>query len=491
MLYEVGVVWTIGLMGKYSRLGSNTVLVFIGNAGSKLIGLLMLPFYTRCLSIEDYGTTDIINVYVTFLLSVVSCCIAESIFIFPKGQNYKKQREYLSSGLAFLVIAFLITGIIFTGVSIATDYYSIENSFTQNIWLIYALLIAQLCQQLFQQFTRSIDRIMVFSVAGIVLTISSAVLSFFLIPRFGVVGFVLSLVLANWVTTVYSLFCSAAYRFISLSAIRWERCREMLLYSIPLIPNGIMWWLVSALNRPIMEANLGMHAIGIFAVANKFPALLSMVFAVFSTSWQISVIEEYGKEGFNEFYNKIYKYVVLILVLLFIVITLCSKMLIYIFASSEYIDAWIYIPILTLGTVFSAISSMSGVVFSAVKTSKYFFYSSIWGATTAVLLNVLLIPYWGLMGAAISVLLSFAAMALSRILYSRKYIALRNNNSLSIMILLSILILILTVYISSNRILYYTSVMLVTMFILLINKDICIDFRVMYNKIRKRNEALH
>lgn len=111
------------------------------------------------------------------------------------------------------------------------DYYSIENSFTQNIWLIYALLIAQLCQQLFQQFTRSIDRIMVFSVAGIVLTISTALLSFFLIPRFGVVGG-LSLVLVNWVTAVYSLFCSAAYRFISLPAISWERCREMLLYYV-------------------------------------------------------------------------------------------------------------------------------------------------------------------------------------------------------------------------------------------------------------------
>ena len=302
-------------MARYSRLGKNTVLVFIGNAGSKLVGLLMLPFYTRCLSVEDYGTTDIINVYVTFLLSIVSCCIAESIFIFPKGQTYEKQREFLSSGLAFLIIAFLVTGIIFAGVSIVADCYSIENSFTQNIWLIYALLIAQLSQQLFQQFARSIDRIMVFSVAGIVLTVGTALFSFFFIPRLGVVGFVLSLVLANWVTTAYSLFCSTAYRFISLPAISWERCREMLKYSIPLIPNGIMWWLVSALNRPIMEANLGMHAIGIFAVANKFPAILTMIFAVFSTSWQISVIEEYEKDGYSHFFNSVFRIVILFMIL--------------------------------------------------------------------------------------------------------------------------------------------------------------------------------
>lgn len=53
-------------MGKYSRLGKNILLVFIGNVGSKLIGLLMLPFYTRWLSVEDYGVTDVISVYVSF-----------------------------------------------------------------------------------------------------------------------------------------------------------------------------------------------------------------------------------------------------------------------------------------------------------------------------------------------------------------------------------------------------------------------------------------
>ena len=115
---------------------------------------------------------------------------------------------------------------------------------------------------------------------------------------------------------------------------------------------------------------------------------------------------------------------------------------------------------------------------------------SVWGAMTAVLLNFLLIPYMGLMGAAISVLLSFAAMALSRILYSRRYIELRNNSSLLIMILLSVLILILTICLSSNRVLYYVFVLLVTISILLINRNICADFRVIYNKIRKRNEVL-
>ena len=93
-------------MGKYSRLGKNTLLVFIGNAGAKLIGLLMLPFYTRWLSVEDYGTTDIITVYVTFLMYIVTCSLAEAIFVFPKGAEREKQKSYFSSGVAFLCFSF-------------------------------------------------------------------------------------------------------------------------------------------------------------------------------------------------------------------------------------------------------------------------------------------------------------------------------------------------------------------------------------------------
>ena len=78
-------------MNKYTRLGKNTALVFLGNAGSKFIGLLMLPFYTRWLSIEDYGLTDIITVYVTFLIGIVA--LVNLYLYFPKIKRKKFKRN--------------------------------------------------------------------------------------------------------------------------------------------------------------------------------------------------------------------------------------------------------------------------------------------------------------------------------------------------------------------------------------------------------------
>jgi len=119
-------------------------------------------------------------------------------------------------------------------------------------------------------------------------TLLTAICSFILIPLKGVVGYVLSLILANLFTGVYSFFFSGSYKYCSPGSVNNEYCREMLQYSVPLIPNGVMWWLVNALNRPIMETYVGLHGIGLFAVANKFPGIIAMIFTIFVSSWQIS-----------------------------------------------------------------------------------------------------------------------------------------------------------------------------------------------------------
>ena len=88
-------------MGKYRRLGKNALLMFLGNIGSKSLSFLMLPFYTSFLSVADYGTVDLIQVYVQLLVGICTCTLTEAIFVFPKGQDFSKQQTYFTSGAVF------------------------------------------------------------------------------------------------------------------------------------------------------------------------------------------------------------------------------------------------------------------------------------------------------------------------------------------------------------------------------------------------------
>lgn len=469
-------------MGKYSRLGKNTILVFIGNAGAKLIGLLMLPLYTRWLSVEDYGTTDIINVYVTFVMSIVSCCIAESLFIFPKDQNVEKQKKYFSSAVFFAAIALGVYAVFSAGLQLGAKSTNWHNSFVDNVWLIYGLMAATMLQQMSQQFVRSIDQMKVYSATGIVLTVLTALFSWFFIPSYGVKGFVWAMIGANALAAVFSLTFSKALIFFSFRAIDKHHLKEMLAYSVPLIPNGIMWWLVGALNRPLMENYLGMHAIGIFAVANKFPGIVVMVFNIFITSWQISVIEEYKKEGFEKFYNSVLRIILLGLFIVFVVVSVFSKIFVKLFATTDFSEAWIYISVLALGSVMQCLSAFFGTVFSAARISKYFFYSSIWGAITAIVLNFILIPWLGTMGAALATLLSFTSMALSRLAYSWRFVKLSGTRNLLVSIFLFVMIPNVILGIKS-QIVMYISIAIILIVYFYCNRNVCMQ---LFNKFKNK-----
>lgn len=410
-------------MGAFERLGKNTALIMIGNVSSKILALLMLPLYTSWLSAEDFGTTDIITVYTTLLIGVVSCCIAEAIFVIPKGQDIAALKKYFTSGLYFLFVSTVIAGFVFWFAHCIFVYYSVVNSFSSNLLYIYSILVTGILSTYFQQFSRSIDKIAIYSIVGIVSSVSIALFSIMLIPRYGVYGFVCATILSNIVNVIYITVAAKAYRYVDLKMYDWNRLKELLLYSIPLIPNSLMWWFANAANKPILEHYCGLTSVGLLAVASKFPGFLNILLTAFNSSWVISVIEEYQKKDFTKFFNKGLEFFVFVLTVSASLICIFSDLITIVFISSvDYYESWIYMAMLALSTVFSCISGLVGAVFSAVKKSKYYFYSSIWGAGASIGFNLLLIRYFNLWGAVIATTLSMAVMMISRILYSREYV---------------------------------------------------------------------
>lgn len=407
---------------KYKRLVKNTLWILVGNTGSKVLAFLLLPFYTRWLGTEGYGLSDLIGTYSSMLIGLITLCTADGIFVFTKNRSSDEQREYYSSALVFTFALFLIWIAVMAGTSFVCQQLDIRNSFIDNIWFVMGVVLSTFLQNYTQQFVISLEKMKVYSLTGIILCLTTFVLSFLLIPQYGVYGYIMSLVLSNILTAAYSFIFSKSWRYLRFRSFRFNRAKELLAYSIPLIPNSIMWWLVQALNRPIMESELGYSAIGIYAVANKFPGIVTMIFSLFAISWNISVFEEYKKPGFETFYTKIFRAIFFVITCGTIVLCLCSQLMVTLFAAPEFMEAWKYMVILMIGAMIACLSSFWGTMFAVVKQSKYFFYSSVWGAVVSIVANFLLIPTMGLYGACFSVVISYMAMALSRYMYSRKFI---------------------------------------------------------------------
>ena len=261
----------------------------------------------------------------------------------------------------------------------------------------------------------------------------------------------------------------------------------MLLYSVPLIPNLVIWWMIGALNRPVMELNLGMDSIGLFAVANKFPSILAIIFSIFISSWQISVIEEFKKPGYKEFYNKILRTLFFALTIISCIIGITSKYIVSLTVDRKFHEAWVYIPILCISFLFSSLSGIVGTNFLATRESKYFFYTSIWGAIASIVLNSMLIPIWGLWGTSLSIVLSHAVMAIIRVKFSWKYVKIQKLYIYIIMLLINIIVVISIYFLKSS---IYQSLVFGLSFsvLVLLNLDILKDARANILIIAKSNK---
>ena len=405
----------------------------------------MLPLYTNWLSPADYGVTDIMGVYAGLLLNVVACDVSDAIFVFPSGATDVEIKKYYSSGFFFQVFCSLLCALAF----FLLTFTGAKNIFFEYIWYVYGILISNLFQKYAQDFCRGINKMSVFSFTGIVQSVSIALFSILLIPRTGVYGFAAAMIIANTMTGIFAFFYSRSYRFLSVFMFDWTYLKRMLKYSIPLIPTAVMWWLVSSLNRPLLEQYVGMFAIGLYAVANKLPNVLNMVFGLFQQAWNITAIEEFAKEDFSVYYNKMFRTVFDMQVLLCMVLVLFSKLFVMLFTSAEYMEAWRYVPLLCLSVLFSNTSAFVGSVFTAMRKSNYIFVSTIFGGVGAIVFNYLLIPQYGLLGACMAIILSHSLSMVSRIFFSMRFVEFRGKGVIVYNIL--IIILLYLVSLMENR----------------------------------------
>jgi O-antigen/teichoic acid export membrane protein len=470
-------------MGKYSRLGKNALWVLIGNFGTKLISFIMLPFYTSWLSREDYGISDMMNVYVIIVMSIATCCLADAIFVFPKDQPEEKQKKYFTTGIYCSLIGIFFTGIIFFLFS-KWDNGS-DTVFNNYLLYIYLFIIITFVQTYFQQFTRSIDKMNVYVFAGLFSTCVSVVFSFLLIPKHGLIGWIWTQIIVEILACIYIFLHGGLYRYFSIKAWHIFSAKEMLRYTIPVIPNTTMWWLINSSNRFFIEKYRGLEEIGIFAVANKFPAIIVLLYNIFSISWQISVLEEYNKDGYVKFYNQVARTLFLMIVFAVLAISIFSYWLTYFFVDAKFLEAWIYIPVIALAIPFSSMSGFVGTNFMAARQTKYFFYSSVWGAAVCLIFNFITIPAWGLVGAAVGTILSHLVILLYRIKFAEQYVIMTDKRKYILTVFALILII---VVIPSDIGIFYKvfAYLLLTTTILFINSDILRTIPLILSNLKRK-----
>lgn len=406
-------------MGSESRnryLIKNTLIFTLGNIGSRMISFFLIPLYTNVLTTSQYGTVDLVTTISTVAGPMLTLNIAESVMRFGLDKDADKEKN-TQCGSIVLFIAMIV------GVILIPICQHISGVSDYAIY-VYFYVISLSASQLFLCDLRGKELLLQYSFGNILQTLMIAILNilFLLVFKMETGGYLLAYIIANFIVAIYAVIAGKGYKAFSSHKTDRYKLREMIRYSVVLIPNTFMWWIMNSSDRVMVTYMIGAAANGIYAVSYKLPTLVSTLTGIFNQAWSYSAIREEGTSDETEYNNKMFRTLAAIAFIMGLGLLLLTKPFLKIYVSDSYYEAWKYTPFLIIGCVYLTLGTFMATSYTVHKDSFGYLFSGLFGATFNILLNFILIPVIGVYGAALATCISYIAVFIFRVFHTRKYI---------------------------------------------------------------------
>lgn len=456
-------------MGKYKKLVGNSAVFAAGNLGSKLISFIMVPLYTYYLTTQEYGTVELITTTISLLLPMVSFGIGVGVLRYALEKDI--DNAIVVSNSIALTLGSLLIGIIIT------PFLKMIGLFEGSVTLFAFLLLLQILTQVMAQFARGNGQVKVFALNGMIKTFTIGLANICLLMYFhlGLNGYLLSLIIAEIVSLLYLTLTTPYFKLFSFNLINKSFMKELIYFSLPTIPNDVLWWFVNSSSRYFILFLMGISYNGIYAVASKIPSLISMMQSVFSQAWQISLVDERESKNREAFHETTFKYYAFLLFFCASSVMVVLKFFIRHFVADAYYISWTVTPLLLLSSIYSAFIGFYGQFYIAEKKTRGLMNTSIVSGVISIILNYVCISLFGLIGVGIAAMVSLFVGWLIRIYDTRKFIKFSVNVKTLVSYHIVIFMQIVLIFLFDNFKLIVLE-FLIWLIFLFVNKDLIISF---------------
>ncbi len=390
-------------MKRETKLIKNTGIIGLGMLCTKGVSFLLLPLYTSLLSTSDYGTVDFVFTLVSLIAYTLTLQFEQGVFryLIDCRDNKEKQKKYITTTLLFIAfitaVGVLITVIVCASVSYGYTLYLVFNV----IAVVFSSIICQIA--------RGLDKTTIYTIGSFISASSQIVFNVVFIVglKWNIGGMLTAFILGNLLCISFVAYKCRLISYFSIKSFDKTILKELLKYSLPLVPNTLCWWLINCSDRFIIVRFLGTSANGIYAIANKFPTVFSAFTRVYQMSWAENAAESSNAEDRDNYYSKIMNQSICF------IIYMCAgglALLPFIFKyliNSNYSESYYNILILLVAGVFNCWSNLYGSLFGALKHTKTIAVTTVFAAIVNVGLNLLFINKIGLYAASFSTLAAY------------------------------------------------------------------------------------
>lgn len=410
---------------RYKKLTKNTIIYSLGVFGSKFVAFFLVPLYTNVLSKSNYGVADLITTISGLLLPLFSLSLGESILFYGvKSNNQEERDKYYKTGF-LLILTSCLALIAFS------PLFLLYGSIKDYIFFLIGYSILEIIRNYLRCYTKAQDKNLFYSIDCIIYVVIVASLSILLLLvfKFGIYGYLWAYIIAEFLSIVFLLIANKGFK--KLFYIKFDKriAIEMVRYSLPLILNSISWTVANSSDKVMLEllidGEAGLESVGLYTAASKIPTMLSTIAGLFCQAWTISTYLEIGNKDAT-FYSKVFYY------FSFAMLVCCSGMLlitrpfmrIYVgfeFQPSETSPgSVVFVPFLIVATIFQSYATYFGSIIQSGGKNLFMMISTITAAIINLILNYVLIIYFGIQGACISTAVSFLIVFAMRYFFSKR-----------------------------------------------------------------------
>lgn len=394
-------------------------LIGITNLVNHIIGVILIPLFTKGRPIEDYG----VWVQITATLGLVPLVISFGLPYLPMvryiaGEKDKKRcKEILYSIWIFVLFSSIFLGFPITYVIIK---YLIKGYF-HLFKLLYMLLVLNSLVNVGLNYFRAIQKVTLYSLFMTLQTILKASgLIYALLNNWDIYNIVLTQVIAmGLICFIVGIY---VVKDIGIYLPEFKYIPNLLKFSIPLLPSVLSSWIVSSSDRYLIGYYLGVKYVGYYNPAYSLGSLLNFVIAPLAVLLPATLSKLYEAGKIREV--KVYLqcllnyYIVIAIPAVFGISVLAEPVLIMLSTQEIAENSYLIVPFVATSIMFFGIYVIVYQVLLLKKRTEVI--GKIWGISAVLnfLLNIVFIPQLGILGAAVTTLVAYVFASIATLRYS-------------------------------------------------------------------------
>ncbi len=426
-------------MNQFKRLAGQTIIYGFGTIAPRILNFLLLtPLYTRILDKSEYGVFTELYAYIVFLLVILTYGMETGFFRFAKSEK-DFNRVYSTSLTALFTtsIIFVLVTILFSEqLASVIDY---EHNANYIRWFCIIVSIDAFTSIPFAKlrFEGKAKRFGILKIINVLVNIGFNALFFIVFPsiyktnpdaikyiynpEMGV-GYVF---IANLIASIVTLVLLIPDLFNFKIKFDMSLLKRMLSYSFPLLIVGVAGTVNEVLDKILMkflvaDPSTALEQVGIYGANYKLAVLMTIFIQMFRYAAEPFFFSRMDDKNAKEQYAIIMKLFIIAGLLIFLGVMLYIDIVKY-FIGSEFHSGLRIVPIILLANLFLGILYNQSIWYKLTNLTKYGALISLIGAAITIILNVILVPSFGYIGAAWATLICYLSMIIVTYFMGQKF----------------------------------------------------------------------